>query len=72
MTVEQIVKVWNDYWGKHFDMSLHRPVNCVDICDWLIWTDGIYWHPDVMPMYQGTMTQRMNEIAMDMILKGDY
>lgn len=72
MKVEQIVKLWNDYWGKHFDMSLHRPVNCTDICDWLIWTDGIHWPPSTIPMYQGTMTQQMNEIAMDMILKGDY
>ena len=67
MKVNEIVKIWNDYWGKHFDMSLHRPVTCTDICDWLIWTDGICFPP-----IQENMTQRMNEIAMDMLLKGMY
>ena len=52
--------------------NLNPPVNAAQICDWLIWANGVYWNPDVMPMYQGTMTQRMNEIAMDMILKGEY
>lgn len=67
MKVKEIVKVWNDYWGKHFDMSLHRPVNCTDICDWLFWNDGVYFPPE-----KENMTQKMNEIAMDMLLKGMY
>lgn len=70
MKVEQIVKIFNEETSKWF--NLNPPVNAPQICDWLIWKDGIYFNPDVMPMFQGTMTQRMNEIAMDMLLKGEY
>lgn len=60
-----VCKIWNDTASEWF--ALKPPVNVVDICMWLIWNDGI-----VYPPLLGNMTQRMNEIAMDMLLRGDY
>lgn len=66
MKVEQIWAEINKVMDNIFGFNFH-PVSASDICDWLIWNDGVYF-----PHEKANMTQKMNEIAMDMLLKGVY
>lgn len=63
--VEQIVKIWNETMDNLF--SFKSPVNCQDIADWLIWTDGVCYPECEAPMYV-----KMNMIAIDYVMEGAY
>lgn len=65
MKVEQICNIINEVMGQHF--SIKRPANCVDLAENLIWEVGVYFPEDNAPLYM-----RMNMLAIDMIMKGEY
>ena len=63
--VQEIINVWNETMDNIF--SFKSPVNCQDIADWLIWTDGVCYPGFTAPLYI-----IMNMIALDYIMEGKY